>query len=211
MLPRILERMSAAAHRVGRDPTETALVAVTKGRTVGEIEREVLRYGHHILGENRVQEWRKKAFGLEGVEWHLIGNLQRNKVKYCTGAHLIHSLNSRRLADALEAYGEKRDHLFRTLIEVNVSGEVSKQGVDPEGAPELLHYVRSLDHVTVEGLMCMAPYHPDPEAARPSFRTLRVLGERLKLDVLSMGMSSDFEVAIEEGSTLVRVGSALFE
>ena len=186
-------------------------MAVTKGRTVAEIEAAVLRFGHRILGENRVQEWRDKAARLADIEWHLIGNLQRNKVKYCTGATLIHSLNSERLADTMEAQGQRRDHLFRTLVEVNVAAETSKQGVDPSEAAALVRYAQNLDHVEVIGLMCMAPYHPDPEAARPSFQALRQLRDKLDLEALSMGMSGDFEVAIEEGATLVRIGSALFE
>jgi pyridoxal phosphate enzyme (YggS family) len=210
MLPEIVKRIAAASERAGRKPEEITLVAVTKGRTVEEIETAVLKHGHRILAENRVQEWRRKAVALNNIEWHLVGNLQRNKVKYCSKASLIHSLNSKRLADALQLQGSKRNHCFHTLIEVNMPGEEAKQGIMPEDVAVLLDYTRTLDNVVVDGLMGMAPFNPDPEASRPTFQDLRTLRDELHLEVLSMGMSGDFEVAIEEGATLVRIGSALF-
>jgi PLP dependent protein len=145
------------------------------------------------------------------VEWHLVGHLQRNKVKYCRPFALIHSLDSVRLAEALEEEGARHGHVFRTLVQVNVAGEASKHGVPPEEAEALVALVRTLEHVRVEGLMTMAPYAEDPERARPVFGALRALRDRLGLDALSMGMSGDVEVAVEEGATLVRVGSALFD
>jgi pyridoxal phosphate enzyme (YggS family) len=211
VLKDVLERIERACTRSGRDPREVTLIAVTKGHTPEEIQRAVLGQGHRILGENRIQEWREKAAVLEGVAWHFIGTLQRNKVKYCLPFEAIHSLNSPRLADELEKRGEKDAHTFRVFIEVNVAGEASKQGVSPKQALELVRYARSLPHLEVLGLMTMAPYSPDPEAARPHFRALRALRDRLGLKALSMGMSGDFEVAVEEGATHVRVGSAIFD
>lgn len=214
MLADVQERLERACERARRDPASVTLVAVTKGHGVTEIERQVLAHGHRILAENRVQEWREKAAKLEGVEWHFIGNLQRNKVKYLTPVRLIHSLASERLAEALELEGAKRDHVFAVLIEVNVAGEAAKQGVPLTEAAALVRYARSLPHLAVRGLMTMAPYADDPEASRPIFRRLRdlrdTLGDTLALKELSMGMSGDFEVAVEEGATLVRVGSAVF-
>lgn len=211
MLPEVLHRIEAACARAGRDPSGVTLVAITKGHDVEEIRRRVLAHGHRILGENRVQEWRAKAEALgQEVEWHLVGHLQRNKVKLVAGVELIHSLDSERLADALEAEGARRDVVFRTLLQVNVSGETRKYGVAPAEAHALARHVASLGHVTLEGLMTMAPYSDDPESSRPHFRALRRLGDTLAVPGLSMGMSGDFEVAVEEGATWVRVGSALF-
>lgn len=212
-LPEVRSRIDAACRRAGRDPSEVRLVAVTKGHGVEEIERRVLAHGCLDLGENRVQEWRDKAEALaeRGVRWHLVGNLQRNKVKYLEGVALVHSLSSARLADELQRQAERRGWSFDALIEVNVAGEESKHGVAPEEAEALLRHAEALPHVRVRGLMTMAPYAADPEEARPTFRKLRELRDTLGLVELSMGMSGDFEVAVEEGATLVRVGSALFE
>jgi len=208
----VLERIEAACARSRRAPDEVRLVAVTKGHDAAEIERRVLAHGHRILGENRVQEWLAKRAALPAdVEWHLVGHLQRNKVKYLAGVRLIHSLDSARLADALEAEAETRDARWRVLLEVNVAGEAAKFGIAPAEAADLVAHVRSLPHVELEGLMTMAPYSDDPEASRPVFRELRRLGDRLGVPGLSMGMSADFEVAVEEGATWVRVGTALFE
>lgn len=211
MLPEVLSRIEAACERSGRAPGEVTLVAITKGHDVDDIQRCVLAYGHRILGENRVQEWRVKqdALGAD-IEWHLVGHLQRNKVKHLTGVRLIHSLDSERLADALEGEAEKRGAPFRALVEVNVAGEAAKFGVSPAQAPALVRHVRSLTYVRLAGLMTMAPHSDDPEASRPLFRELRRLGDTLAVPGLSMGMSADFEVAVEEGATWVRVGSALF-
>jgi len=204
-------RIATACERSGRAPDEVTLVAVTKGHDIDEIRRHVLDHGHHILGENRVQEWRTKQVALgPDIEWHLIGHLQRNKVKYLTGVRLIHSLDSERLADALENEAAKRGERCRVLVEVNVAGEAAKHGVAPADATMLIAHVRSLPHVELAGLMTMAPYSSDPETSRPVFRELRRLGDTLGVPGLSMGMSADFEVAVEEGATWVRVGTALF-
>ncbi len=131
-------------------------------------------------------------------------------MKYCKGFFLIHSLNSTRLADALEQFGARQGHVFQTLVEVNVAGELSKQGTALTEAEALVTYAHKLRHVTVQGLMAIAPYSEDPEDARKFFKILRNLRDKLGLKELSIGMSGDFEVAIEEGATIVRVGSALF-
>jgi pyridoxal phosphate enzyme (YggS family) len=206
----VQRRIVRACARAGRDPAEVKLIAVTKGRDVPEIQRAILAHGHRVLGESRIQEWRGKLGALEGAEWHFIGNLQTNKVKYCGPFHTVHALNSVRLADALEQEGRKKDHRFRVMVEVNVAGEANKQGVALEGAEALVRYAQRLPHLDVAGLMTIAPYTDDPEAARPVFRALRELRDRLALKELSMGMSGDFEVAVEEGATNVRIGSALF-
>lgn len=210
MLQHVKERIEASCQRAKRDPSEVTLIAVTKGHSVTEIEAQVLRHAHHTLGENRVQEWRDKAAGLSGVEWHFIGNLQRNKVKYCTDFAMIHSLSSFKLADELEKQGAKREHLFQVMVEVNVAGEASKQGAEVAEASELVRYTQTLEHVQLRGLMTIAPYSDNPETARPIFRKLRELRDKLGVVELSMGMSGDFEVAIEEGATIIRVGSAIF-
>lgn len=188
-------------------------MAVTKGHDADEIGRRIVEAGCRVLGESRVQEWREKAAQLKGhgIEWHLIGNLQRNKVKYCRPFHTIHSLNSRRLADELQRHGERFDHRFRVLVEVNLAGEESKRGAGLSDADALVDYARALPNVEVGGLMAMAPWHEDREGVRPVFAGLRGLRDKLGLVDLSMGMSNDFEVAIEEGATIVRVGTALFE
>lgn len=213
-LETIKTRLVRACERAGRDPATLTLIAVTKGHAADEVEAEIVTRGHLTLGESRVQEWRAKADRLAergyAPEWHLIGNLQTNKVKYCAPFHTLHSLNSPRLADALEAFGAKNDHRFRVFVEVNVAGEANKQGVPLAEAEALVRYAQGLPHLEVAGLMTIAPYHDDPEASRPVFRALRNLRDRLALGALSMGMSGDFEVAAEEGATYVRVGSALF-
>ena len=206
----VRERLERACLRAGRDPAEVTLIAVTKGRDAAAIRDHVLSHGHAVLGESRIQEWRGKEAELTGAEWHLIGSLQTNKVKYCRPFHTLHSLNSERLADALEAHGARHDHTFRVLLEVNVAGEANKQGVALKDAEALVRYAQSLPHLDLAGVMTIAPYADDPEAARPIFRALRGLRDRLALKELSMGMSGDFVVAAEEGATYVRVGSALF-
>jgi PLP dependent protein len=210
MFLEVQERIITTCESAGRKPSEVKLVAVTKGHSVEEIDREILQYGHRILGENRIQEWRDKAPQLENIEWHLIGNLQRNKVKYCLPFTLIHSLNSERLADELQAFGAKKNHIFRVLVEVNVAGEENKMGVSLDQAEALVYYSRALPNLAVEGLMTVAPYSDTPDTARPYFVQLRQLRDKLALKELSMGMSGDFETAIWEGATIVRIGSALF-
>lgn len=211
MLADVRDRIERACARAARDPGEVRLVAVTKGHDAEAVRAAVLDHGHRLLGESRVQEWRKKAETLgPDVEWHLVGHLQTNKVRYCRRFALLHGVDSTRLIDGLESDGERHDHVFPILLQVNVSGESAKYGVGPAGLADLVARVRDAPHVRLEGLMTLAPYGSDPERARPVFRALRALAERYADGRTSMGMSGDFEVAIEEGATWVRVGSALF-
>lgn len=215
----VRERMAAAAARSGRRPEEIQLIAVTK--TVSpEIVQEALAAGVTDLGENRVQEAAAKVAALPpGVTWHLIGHLQTNKVKQALPLfHLIHSLDSLRLAEALEKRAAAEGRVVDCLVEVNVAGEAQKYGVRPLDLPDYLKAVSALEHIRVKGLMTVAPYTADPEEVRPVFRELARLARtaaglrlpRVSLTELSMGMSGDFEVAIEEGATMVRIGTAIF-
>lgn len=213
MLADVRERIANACTRAGRAAHEVTLVAVTKGQTPATIERELLQHQQFILGENRVQEWRDKAPALQSypVRWHHIGHLQTNKVRYCRGFELLHGVDSVRLLEALEEDGAKHAHVFRVLLQLNLSGEASKHGFTAAALPEALARLRDMDHVRLEGLMTMAPFDINPERARPFFAQLRRLAEAHAGGRTSMGMSGDFEVAIEEGATWVRVGSALFD
>jgi len=217
-LRRVKERIARAAWRAGRDPAEIQLVVVSKGRTVREIE-EVLAAGHRVLGENRAQELREKMTALpEDVEWHFVGHLQTNKVNMVVGkVRLIHSLDSLRLAEAVSSRACRMGTVQEVLLEVNVSGEASKFGVAPGEAGELLEKMLELPGLRVRGLMTMAPAWAAGEEARPFFRRLRELRDEMRrafpeagLDSLSMGMTQDYEVAVEEGADLVRVGTAVF-
>lgn len=212
-LAAVRARVRAACEEAGRDPASVRLVVVSKGHGPSRIRQAVLDEGHSVLAENRVQEWRSKAAELPPeVEWHFVGSLQRNKVKYLAAGRVrwVHSLNSIRLADAMEAQGARHGHRFRALVEVNTSGEASKQGIEPERAEGLTRHVQGLAHVEAAGLMTMAPHADDPECARPTFARLRALRDALGVAELSMGMSTDLEVAIAEGATIVRVGTAVF-
>lgn len=215
----IREQVAAAAHRCGRDPAGVTIIAVTKTRTVVEAQA-VLDAGITDLAENRVQELKQKWQSLGGsATWHLIGSLQTNKVKPALEmAHLIHSLDRESLAEELSRQAARRGIPCDALVQVNVSGEASKQGVAPEALPALLRRISELGHVRVHGLMTMAPLGAEPEQARPHFRRLRELFlemrgltlPSIRMEHLSMGMSGDFAVAVEEGSTMVRIGTAIF-
>lgn len=212
MFNTVSERISQACERAGRKPSEVQLVAVSKGQDAATIEANLLSHGQLALGENRAQELRDKRPLLpDDVEWHFVGNLQRNKIKYLGGVALIHSVNSERLATAIDAWGAREDRSVPVLVSVNVAEEDSKQGISSVDLGALVSHIRSLPHLELRGLMTMAPYSDDPELARPHFRRLRELGQLHDLSELSMGMSGDFEVAIEEGATIVRIGTALFE
>lgn len=216
---RVRERIAAAAGRAGRRPDEIELLASTKGRSVAEIE-EALAAGIRVIGENRVQEAAGKFPGLVGrVSMQMIGHLQRNKVREALGIFdLIHSVDSIRLAEEIEREAARAGRVVPVLVEVNVSGEERKCGVAPGGLPALLDAAARLEHVRVEGLMTMAPFSDDAEASRPFFRLLRELAAeaakterpRVAMRRLSMGMTQDFETAVEEGATIVRVGTAIF-
>ncbi|WP_038056266.1 YggS family pyridoxal phosphate-dependent enzyme [Thermus amyloliquefaciens] len=207
-LPQVLEAMEAACRRAGRRPEEVRLVAVTKERSVEEIQEKVLRHGAFPLGESRVQEALRKMELLQ-AEWHLVGPLQRNKAKFAPRFALVHSLDSLRLAEALDRVGEKVGVRLRVLLEVNLGREPQKHGFLEEELPEALARVREMPHLEVLGLMTVPPMGPEA-VVRPIFRRLSELADRFGLPERSMGMSEDFPIAIEEGATLVRVGRALF-
>ena len=219
----VRERIARAAARVGRDAESITLMAVSK--TV-EPERIHQAYaaGIRVFGENRVQEFAEKAGALADLKeatWHLIGHLQSNKAKKAAEQfHAIDSVDSLRLAEKLNQAAQEADKRLAVLIEIKVGGEESKSGI-PADSPELEELLRGMErlaHLQVRGLMTIPPFTDDPAGARPYFRMLRDLGDsialrklpRVRMDVLSMGMSHDFEVAIEEGSTCVRVGTAVF-
>jgi PLP dependent protein len=215
-LLRVQERIRLAAGRAGREAASITLVAVSKTVPV-EVIREALAAGVMILGENRVQEARDKIAALSGrATWHLVGHLQTNKAKLAVQLFdLIHSLDSPRLAEALDRSAEQAGRVVRCLVEVNLGGEESKSGTTEEGVRPLLEAAARLTHLRIEGLMTIPPLLPDPEQVRPFFRRLRNLrdklaGEGFRLTELSMGMTHDFEVAIEEGATMVRIGTAIF-
>lgn len=214
----VRERIAAAALQAGRDPGEVLLVAVAKAFPVGVI-REAIAAGVTDIGENRVQEARGKIAQLDTLcRWHLVGHLQTNKAKLAARLFdWIHSLDSLRLAHALEREGSALGKRVRVLIEVNLGREGQKSGVSEEELFPLLEAVGSLPHLQIGGLMAIPPLHPDPEAGRPYFRRLWELKEEaasrfplLPLFHLSMGMSHDFEVAVQEGATIVRIGTAIF-
>ena len=219
----VRERIAAAAARVRRDPDSITLMAVSKTVEPARI-RQAYDAGLRVFGENRVQEFEKKASALEDLKeakWHLIGHLQSNKARKTTELfNVVDSLDSLHLAQKLNETAKQMSKILPVLIEIKVSDEASKEGI-PVGSPaleELLRGAAGLNHIQVRGLMTVPPYTEDPEGARVYFRLLRDLRDqiaarklpRIQMDVLSMGMSHDFEVAIEEGSTCVRVGTAIF-
>jgi hypothetical protein len=216
-LAAVRERVAKAALRAGRDPAEVGIVAVTKGHPIGTV-REAAAGGLLDVGENRVQEalQKQEAWPDAPVRWHLIGHLQRNKAKHAVGRFaLIHSLDSARLADELEKVAAAQGVTQNVLVQVNVAREPQKDGVSPEEAPALVEHVAALRHLRLVGLMTMAPLTDDEAVVRAAFRGLARLrddlGTRVSgLGTLSMGMSSDFEIAVEEGATMLRLGTVLF-
>jgi len=226
-LLRVMERIERATQRSGRDPGEIKLVAVSKTVEPARI-KEAIEAGVSILGENYVQEAKKKIeeigrpacterFG-EGrpVAWHFVGHLQSNKAKYAVQLFdMIHSLDSIPLVEELNRRAEQADRMIKVLIEISLSGEATKFGTDEEKILNLAKRILQLNHLSLEGLMTMPPYFDSPEMSRPYYIKLRELKERLvregiPMKELSMGMSNDFEIAIEEGATYVRVGTAIF-
>jgi pyridoxal phosphate enzyme (YggS family) len=214
------ERLHAACCRAGRSRGDVTLVAVTKTASI-EAVAEMVALGVRDLGESRPQElWRKAAVLPASARWHLIGHLQRNKIERTLPLVCrIHSVDSLRLLRALEEEAERQGRTVDALLEVNASGEAAKHGFAPEEAAGLAPALRELKRVRVTGLMTMAAYEEDPQRCRPAFAALRELRDRLRIAVgeaptltdLSMGMTNDFEVAVEEGATLVRIGTALFD
>jgi pyridoxal phosphate enzyme (YggS family) len=228
-LEKVRRRMAAACERAGRSPDEVELVAVTKTRTCAEIQA-AYRLGLRHFGENRVEEAEEKLPALHGLfqteppTWHMIGHIQSRKAARAVAvADVIHSLDSIRLAQRLDSFAEQAGKQMPVLVEVNVSGEASKYGFSASTERERAHLIEELGtlgsfvHLDVRGLMTMAPIVPEPEQTRPVFATLRQLRDILRSRLgystwpeLSMGMTDDFEVAIEEGATLVRIGRAIF-
>lgn len=213
----IRRRIGEACRRAGRSESEVALVAVGKTFPADAI-REAVRAGVTDVGENYVQDLRRKHDELAGtpVRWHYIGHLQSNKVKYIAGwISLIQAVDSMHLGRIIGEHAAAAGRRVDLLVEVNTTGEQSKFGVGVESAPVLVRDLRQLPHVRVLGLMTMGPLAADPEMSRPAFRTLRELrnslqDERIDLPCLSMGMTNDFEIAIEEGATMVRIGTGIF-
>lgn len=233
----VQQRIHDAATRSGRRPEEVILVAVTKFASIDEI-RELITLGHQDFGENRVQNLIQRAAQIEEflerhremgganatnlpetVRWHMIGHLQRNKVrKVLEVSRLIHSVDSLRLAEEIQNAATKREQPVEVLVQVNTSGEKSKFGIAPPATRHLIEQIETTMNLRTRGLMCMAPLTNDPEAARPTFERCRELFDDIKLagvasehfNILSMGMTNDFEVAIECGANIVRIGSAIF-
>jgi pyridoxal phosphate enzyme (YggS family) len=216
-LEEIQRRLQAACRRAGRDPASVELMAVSKNHPP-EAVRAAADLGLRLFGENRVQEGKAKIPLCPGnLRWHLIGHLQTNKARDAVQYfHLIQGVDSLRLAEELQKRAEAAARTVPILLEVNVAGESTKFGYRPDAVLAELGQLNALRRLEIHGLMCMAPYSPNPESARPIFRRCRELARACEqslgapLPVLSMGMSGDFEVAIEEGSTLVRIGTALF-
>ncbi|VVS91034.1 YggS family pyridoxal phosphate-dependent enzyme [Desulfoluna spongiiphila] len=219
-IQRIEKQIREAAEKAGRNPDEIRLVAVSKIKPA-EMVKEAMDAGQKIFGENYIQEAVAKIeeIGSTSIEWHFIGHLQSKKSKYAAGAFaLIHSVDSLKLAREIDKQAAKKGVVQPILIQVNTSGEESKSGTTAEDAVELVREVATLEHIAVKGLMTMPAFFDDPEGARPYFRELRLIRDRIaalglpgvEMKELSMGMSGDFEVAIEEGATLVRVGTAIF-
>lgn len=218
-LNHLRERIATAARRAGRDPESVRLVAVSKTKPAEAVE-EAARAGQRLFGENYVQEFTTKAREVrEPVEWHFIGALQSNKVRQIAGlVTMIHSVDRLSLAQEIERQWAKLDTTCDVLIQVNIAGEATKSGTTAGELLTLVREVALLPHLRVRGLMTMPPFFDDPEGARPYFRELKRLAgvvaaagiAGVSLDELSMGMSGDFEAAIEEGATLVRIGTSLF-
>ena len=219
-LEEVSQSIRTAARRSGRTPEEVRLVAVTKNFPAEDIEAAFL-HGQRVFGENRVQELVTKVAELAGridCEWHMIGTLQTNKIKYLAGlVSLIHSVDSQRLLEAIQRRAERMDMGQNILLQVNVSGEGTKHGFQPSDLDALLEGRDRYANIRICGLMTMAPFYDDPERARPVFAGLRNLRDQLsvrhampELIELSMGMTGDYKQAIAEGATLVRIGSAIF-
>jgi hypothetical protein len=218
-LKTVQRRIEEAARRAGRDPSSVRLVVVTK-TVAAERIKEAVAAGAEILGENRVQEAREKIGSLGRIaSWHLIGTLQSNKAKYAVKLFdLIHSVDSEELVGEIDKQAAKIGKVQDVLVEVSIAGEESKAGVGVQDAPALIRDAARLRNIRITGLMTMPPYSDNPEDSRPHFQRLRELRDAVikenipgvSMAELSMGMSGDFEVAVEEGATMVRVGTAIF-
>lgn len=212
----IESQIMQAVLRSNRDPETVTLIGVTKNITEKQVQ-EAVAAGLSDLGENRVQELQKKHQLVEGARWHLIGHLQSNKVKYIIDkVQLIHSLDRWSLALELDRRAKESLRIIPVLVQVNVAGEATKFGLDVQETYDFVSELSNLKGISVQGLMTIAPYVEDPEEVRPVFRQLRHLSDFLRnipgvhMEQLSMGMTNDFQVAIEEGATMVRIGTAIF-
>jgi len=215
----VRNKIAEAYRRSGRESEEIELVAITKTVGVEQINKAI-EAGIRIVGENRVQEaWRKFQEVGKEVHWHMVGHLQTNKVKRVLQfADMIHSVDSVYLAREIQTQAEKLDRTVEILIQVNTSGEESKFGLEPEATIGAIEEVSALTNLKIKGLMTIGAFLPNPEDVRPCFKLLRELRDRVnerkiaavQMEALSMGMTNDYEVAIEEGSTMVRVGTAIF-
>mgnify|MGYP003370134817 CR=1 FL=1 len=215
----VRQKIDEACRRVGRDPKSVTLIAVSKTKPVSMIE-ELMPEGVVDFGENKPQELREKYEVLpKNLRWHMIGHLQRNKVKYVVGkACMIHSLDSIRLAEAIQQEAAKQNLCIPVLIEVNVSGEESKGGITPQETENFVRQIAAFPNLKVSGLMTIAPFVENPEENRIHFRNLYKLFvdikaqniDNINMCCLSMGMTNDYEVAVEEGATHVRVGTGIF-
>lgn len=213
------ERIEAACKRSGRDVKEVTLIAVSKTKPVSML-KEAYETGIRTFGENKVQELVDKTEQMpEDIKWHMIGHLQRNKVKYLIGkTALIHSVDTYRLAEQINIEAKKNHTVMNVLIEVNIADEESKFGVRPDEVSGLIHEISTLDGIRVKGLMTVAPYTENAEENRGYFKKMHQLYvdinaeniDNVDMDILSMGMTGDYEIAIEEGATMVRVGTGIF-
>ena len=217
-LVEVRERISRAIQKSGREPDSARLITVSKQISVDRIE-EARAAGAVVFGENKIQEAIPKIeqVGAEGISWHFIGHLQKNKIKFLDERFdLIHSVDSFELAEKIAKHYHLENRVQRILLQVNVSGEAAKFGMEPKELEKQMAEFFQLQGIQVEGLMTIPPFDSDPENSRRHFSRLRELREQyekqngLPLNELSMGMSNDFEVAVEEGATLVRVGTAIF-
>ena len=218
-LEMIRGRMDAAARRSGRSPEDIRLVAVSKTVEPDRI-RDAIQAGQLLFGENRVQEAKRKIEAIrEAVQWHLVGHLQRNKVREAVRLfEMVHSVDSVALLEDLNRHAAQQQKTIEVLVQVNLDRETTKHGVGEESIPKIFTAVGILSSIQVKGLMILPRYEPDPEKSRPKFRRLSELAEEIRqkrypnveMRELSMGMTEDFEVAIEEGATLVRIGRAIF-
>lgn len=213
------ENIKKACEKAGRDRNEVTLIAVSKTKPVEMLE-EVYDTGIRNFGENKVQEMCEKMDVLpKDIKWHMIGHLQRNKVKYIAGrTELIHSVDTYRLAEEINIQAKKKNIIIPILVEVNIAGEESKFGTSADDAMLLVEDISKLENVRIKGLMTIAPYVEDAEENRPYFRKIKQLAvdiankniDNVSMEILSMGMTGDYMVAIEEGSTMVRVGTGIF-
>lgn len=216
---KIIDHIFEAAAKAGRDGRKIKLLAAAKSQSIDAL-RTAVAAGVTLVGENYVQEAKEKKEQVAApVEWHMIGHLQRNKAKMAVEIFdMIESLDNVALARELDKEGRRRGKIIRALVEVNLGGEESKSGIDPNGVATLLEEIAKLSNLRIEGLMTVPPFREDVEQVRPYFRELRELKENLsviklahvELNELSMGMTHDYRVAIEEGATIVRIGTALF-